>query len=115
MWIGVFGMLSRPEKPIAGRCLAYLVAHGVLPLVHVPGKHQLPRSVCRPLNVTGEGAPRPFPVQRLRLLNTPTSSPDSASALLSGDGLTDLPKRDLWESVRGRVAFSITRNFRTTK
>lgn len=39
----------------------------------------------------------PFLSTRLRLLNTPTSSPDSASALLSGDGLTDLPKRDLSE------------------
>lgn len=40
-------LLSRREKPIAGRCLAYLVAHGVLPLVHVPGKHEYPRRYRR--------------------------------------------------------------------
>lgn len=40
-------LLSRSEKSIAGRCLAHLVAHGVLALVHVPGKHEYPRRYRR--------------------------------------------------------------------
>lgn len=35
--------LSAGEQRNAGRCLAYLVADCMLPLVHVPGKNQYPR------------------------------------------------------------------------
>lgn len=35
--------LGPGEQRNAGRCLAYLVAQGALPLVHVPGKHEYPR------------------------------------------------------------------------
>ena len=34
--------LSPGEQRNAGRCLAYLVAQGALPLVRVPGKHEYP-------------------------------------------------------------------------
>ena len=34
--------LTPGEQRNAGRCLAYLVAQGTLPLVRVPGKHEYP-------------------------------------------------------------------------
>jgi hypothetical protein len=41
-----WNLLTPGEKPLTGRCIAYLVTRGLLLLAFVPGKHEYPKLYC---------------------------------------------------------------------